>query len=280
MNAAAAPAHNDAFASSMAELGYAELDLREEPGVLALCDQAVADVRSYAAQGFNRVQDAWRKSDAIRTLAGLKRVTDALAVAYSATPFPFQTLNFERGSQQAPHADIYHFTPEPAHLMCGVWLALEDVHPDAGPLVYFPKSHVAPVVTGDRPEGVTPEAGYSTVYEPAVRAEIDALGFEPKYALLKKGQAFVWAANLLHGGSPVRDATRTRRSLVTHYFFEGSDYHTLMHGDQRTGRRFRRLPQDVRNGRFVWPAGGRPRLRTIVGATLQRALRRVYGFKA
>jgi hypothetical protein len=37
-----------------------------------------------------------------------------------------------------------------------------------------------------------------------------------------KGQAVIWAANLLHGGSLQRDRSRTRHSQVTHYFFEGS----------------------------------------------------------
>jgi hypothetical protein len=36
----------------------------------------------------------------------------------------------------------------------------------------------------------------------------------------------VWSANLLHGGSPQRDKNRTRKSQVTHYFFEGCKYYT------------------------------------------------------
>lgn len=33
------------------------------------------------------------------------------------------------------------------------------------------------------------------------------------------GEAFFWAASLLHGGSPVLDANRTRLSQASHYFF-------------------------------------------------------------
>ena len=59
------------------------------------------------------------------------------------------------------------------------------------------------------------------------------LGMPPRYeaaasvsfAVLKKGQALIWASNLLHGGSAHRDKGRTRHSQVTHYYFEGCQYY-------------------------------------------------------
>jgi hypothetical protein len=35
--------------------------------------------------------------------------------------------------------------------------------------------------------------------------------------LPKKGDALVWSASLMHGGSPVEHPNQTRKSLVTHY---------------------------------------------------------------
>ena len=32
------------------------------------------------------------------------------------------------------------------------------------------------------------------------------------------GDVFLWHANLYHGGAPITDATRTRKSLVVHYW--------------------------------------------------------------
>ena len=52
-------------------------------------------------------------------------------------------------------------------------------------------------------------------------ALIRAGGLEPTYFHAKKGQALIWAANLLHGGSHQTDPTLTRWSQVTHYYFEG-----------------------------------------------------------
>ena len=48
---------------------------------------------------------------------------------------------------------------------------------------------------------------------------------EKAQAILKKGQALIWSANLLHGGGEHRDKTRTRHSQVTHYYFEGCQYY-------------------------------------------------------
>jgi hypothetical protein len=42
----------------------------------------------------------------------------------------------------------------------------------------------------------------------------------------KKGQALIWDANLLHGGSGHRDPERTRWSQVTQYYFNDCCYCT------------------------------------------------------
>jgi len=40
--------------------------------------------------------------------------------------------------------------------------------------------------------------------------------------VMKKGESFAWSASLLHGGSKVKDPSRTRKSQVTHYFLTGA----------------------------------------------------------
>ena len=109
--------------------------------------------------------------------------------------------------------------------MCGVWVALEDIDLDNGALVYYPGSHKLPVVTM---EDVAPGPGpeHYPLYEAHIEAIVRERKLEPAYAVLKKGQALLWASNLLHGGSSHRDKTRTRHSQVTHYFFEGCRYYT------------------------------------------------------
>jgi ectoine hydroxylase-related dioxygenase (phytanoyl-CoA dioxygenase family) len=110
-----------------------------------------------------------------------------------------------------------------------VWVALEEVDMDCGPLIYYPGSHKLPFAS-PREVGIeiTPGQGavsqeeYRARYEPHIDQVIQHHGLEPRYATLAKGQAVVWAANLLHGGSAVRVPGRTRRSQVTHYYFGGA----------------------------------------------------------
>jgi hypothetical protein len=253
------------FSHDLNEIGLARIDLSGDPAVLALCDAVTEDVRHYAEAGYNRVQDAWRRSPAVRALAGHPAIVGALKAHWNAAPFPFQTVNFHRGSQQSPHSDLIHFTPDPVRFMCGVWIALEDVHPDAGPMIYYPGSHKEPMLSlsdAGAPPAMPPLDAYRVYYAPATIARLDAGGYAPQLAHAKKGEVLVWAANLVHGGSVVRDMSLTRRSLVTHYFFQGCDYYTLMNSPP--GGRARRLPSDARTGKFVWPRGGMPGLNTIV----------------
>ncbi len=249
------------FVLRMAEDGGALIDLGEEGR--ALCDRAVAETDPYFADGkVSRVQDAWHRSTAIRRLANLPLIRKRLKAAYGRNPFAFQTLNFQRGSQQHFHSDIMHFSSLPARFMCGVWIALEDIAPDSGPLVYKLGSHRAPVLTM-HDAGVTnvhpTHDDYEHYYVPHFAAWLEAANLPTETLVIKKGQAFVWAANLAHGGSAIANPSATRRSLVVHYFFEGCLYLTPRFSNFATGALHLRLPPDLRTGLWQWPvAGWRP----------------------
>ena len=60
---------------------------------------------------------------------------------------------------------------------------------------------------------------------------VEAHGAKPEYFHAKKGQALIWAANLMHGGTTQIDPNRTRWSQVTHYFFDDCAYYTPMMSD-------------------------------------------------
>jgi ectoine hydroxylase-related dioxygenase (phytanoyl-CoA dioxygenase family) len=98
---------------------------------------------------------------------------------------------------------------------------------DNGPLVFYPGSHKLPELTMQEIRA-TPDKDDYPKYEAHIEQLIEREGFEPHYGLIRRGQALVWASNLLHGGAPQRDKSRTRQSQVTHYFFEGCRYYTPM----------------------------------------------------
>jgi ectoine hydroxylase-related dioxygenase (phytanoyl-CoA dioxygenase family) len=169
-----------------------------------------------------RIMDAWRISQNVKALALAPGILPCLEDLYGRRPLPFQTLNFRFGTEQPAHSDAIHFNSEPAGFMCGAWVALEDIDMDCGPVVYYPGSHRLPEVTLEDIGDDADEVAYSD----HVAALIEREGLEPHYATIRKGQVFVWASNLLHGGSPRRGPGRTRHSQVTHYFFEDCEYHS------------------------------------------------------
>lgn len=183
-------------------------------------EQSVKSPQRILYQG-TRVQDAWKLNRAVREIAVFPPALEFLKALYAREPLPFQTLNFPIGTKQPIHSDVVHFNcwPNDGDL-CGVWVALEEIDEDNGPLVYYPGSHKLPefysLDFSDR--------GYPD-YEEKIKTFIHRLRIHPRRALLKKGQAVVWAANLLHGGGEVGDQRRTRLSQVTHYFFEGSEFY-------------------------------------------------------
>jgi hypothetical protein len=173
----------------------------------------------------HRIMDAWKISEPIKAIATAPRVLGILAELYGRKPLPFQTLNFKMPTQQRAHSDTIHFNSMPNGFMAGVWVALEDVDMDNGPLFYYPGSQKLPEVTM---QDVGVEADYSQYdhYEEHIQKVVAECGIPIEYGLIKKGQALIWSANLLHGGSPANDPNRTRKSQVTHFFFEGTRYYT------------------------------------------------------
>ncbi len=228
---------------SLQQFGYAivdpAFDLADLDAVDAWCQATLKNT--------SRVQDGWIELAAIGRLAVHAPVLDLLSKLYGRRAFPFQTLNFEVGTQQSPHSDTFHFNSTPARFMCGVWVALEDISPDAGPLVYYPGSHKLPIL--ERPE-IGGDKTYPD-YEKHITGLIDEHGFQPEYGLLKRGQALIWSANLIHGGARRNDPALTRRSQVTHYYFEDCAYHTPLDFDLEQGTHFIRQPYDLSRRKHV-----------------------------
>lgn len=198
-----------------------------------------ADPHSDKTKGARRIQDAWMDNEDVRAIAANQTVLDLLGKLYGRRAFPFQTLNFPVGTQQAAHSDSVHFSSLPERFMCGVWLAMEDVGADAGPLFYYSGSHRWPIVTNalvGRRGFDNPLASAQDPYGPAWRALCEAHDAQEEVFLARKGQALIWCANLLHGGSRQNNPRLTRWSQVTHYYFDDCIYYTPAFSDESLGR--------------------------------------------
>lgn len=175
----------------------------------------------------HRIMDAWKISANVKAIALNPRIIAILRELYGREPLPFQTLTFPFGTQQAVHSDTLHFNSKPPGYMAGVWVALEDMDMDNGPVEYYPGTHKLPEVTMQT-IGADPDYSHYTKYEQYIRELIEREGLEPHYATIKKGEVLIWSANILHGGSKQRDPARSRHSQVTHFYFEGCRYYTPM----------------------------------------------------
>lgn len=235
-------AATEALVRQYATQGYVIFDPQLDPSVVDTVRETLQP--DFAAARTNRLQDAWQQHRAVQQIAAAPRVMELLQLFYQREPIPFQTLNFATGSQQRTHSDSIHFNSVPERFMCGVWVALEDVHDGNGPLHYYPGSHKLPTydlsilglkgsASGSVEDMLTTYYGQ---YEQFISELTTRLGLEKKVLNLKKGQALIWSANLLHGGEPITQPGSTRYTQVTHYYFADCAYYRPMRTDMALER--------------------------------------------
>jgi ectoine hydroxylase-related dioxygenase (phytanoyl-CoA dioxygenase family) len=164
-----------------------------------------------------KLNNLFARRPAIRSVASSPRMRRVCAQLLGAEPLVCNSLNFERGSQQPFHLDTWYMPPPVEGMMVAAWFAIDDVDADNGPLVYYPGSHRIPPYrfSHGRLNEIAAERPACDAY---LEREIAARGLEPVEFHGRSGDVFIWHAQLLHGGRPIRDMTRTRSSLVVHYW--------------------------------------------------------------
>jgi len=226
------------------EKGYLIIDLELDEEFIAEINNDVetilsggnfTDQKIYEYNDHSRLFELWKKSIAIRKLATNKKMMNTLRMLYDKEPFPFGTINFTNPTSQPLHSDIIHFNSYPAKWMVGTWIALEDCDASNGTLRMVPASHrweeydyhnmrIPHPDTRDNGE----QLSYKE-YDAFIEKLVIAKGAETISPDVKKGQAILWASNLLHGGTPVADASLSRKAQAVHYFFKGCEkYYTPM----------------------------------------------------
>ena len=167
-----------------------------------------------------RIPDLHSHSPHARELYLHPQIFRFVELIYGAPAIAFQSLYFEYGSQQGLHRDpMFVVTDPPSHLLAS-WIALEDITPDSGPLAYVPGSHHLPwyefepgsVVCN---QGVSPER--RAEFRDWTQAQMRERGLEVAPFTCRRGDAFIWHAGLVHGGTPIENPAKTRRSFVVHY---------------------------------------------------------------
>lgn len=172
------------------------------------------------------------------------KISRFLALLFERPALATQTLGFYRGSGQGGHQDSAFVGYTLPMQFAASWIALADVQPTAGELFYYPKSHRVPdfLFGGDfknvgefeRLRSNDLVESEKRQYDAAVNRKVADLKRES--FLPKAGDALIWSADLVHGGSPVSSDLR-RESLVTHYcpaelaplYFEAAEHPIRRH---------------------------------------------------
>lgn len=207
------------------ETGYALL-----PGYLdgETVDRINAEIQTLQDSGQlsftygNKLMFAIRKSPFLSGIWTAPKLLELLSSLIPGNARLFQSINFLQGSQQRTHSDSIHMTTFPLGGLLGVWLALEDIEADQGPLHYYPGSHKLPYFLNAsyENEGDWAMIGDKTYkqYEEMIQEKIASADYEKEVFLARKGDLFIWHANLLHGGEPHTNPGKSRKSMVLHYF--------------------------------------------------------------
>jgi len=173
----------------------------------------------------NKLMFAFHKSELIKQIATSEKLTELLTQLLKGEPILFQSINFITPSQQKAHSDALHMTTFPLGGLIAIWIALEDIDEQNGALHYYPKSHKLPYYLNSdyKNDGNFLFNGrYSYgAYEDFIEQKIQENKLEKKIFRAKKGDAIIWHSNLLHGGEPLVQSNKTRKSMVFHYFKKG-----------------------------------------------------------
>ncbi len=137
---------------------------------------------------------------------------------YERPPVVFQTMTMRKGSEENLHIDTGPLTLTEPMAMAASWVALEDVQPHSGEFQYVPGSHRLPeLLHYGTDKGHGGDYGeYGQILQTTMRM-CEERGLKTETFTAKKGDVLIWHADLMHGGAPIEDPSRTRKSLVAHF---------------------------------------------------------------
>ncbi|ACE85407.1 phytanoyl-CoA dioxygenase family protein [Cellvibrio japonicus] len=175
------------------------------------------DAPQEAIDHTHKINDLYLVSDNCRSLNLHHRLVAVLNDVLGAVPVVVNSLSFTKGSQQPHHFDTYYMPPPVEGRMVVSSICLEKQTLEAGPLSYYPGSHLIPPYRFSHGglAAVNDELPDARRY---IQAQLAERGLTPDIFVGDIGDVFIWHGQLYHGGSAIADHNRTRRTLVTHYW--------------------------------------------------------------
>ena len=185
------------------------------------------DSEDYCNGMYRRIVNLHSKLSSARPLFSSNTALTITDYFFGESTSLYTSLFYERGSGQDCHRDTPYFWTNPGYGYFGVWLALEDVEPDAGPLVVIPKNHKIidtelfrnEIGNMERLENgqLNPlSALLWQEYQSKVMEKCKAGCLKAKEVIINKGDTIIWHPQLMHGGAKIRNNNLSRKSFVMH----------------------------------------------------------------
>jgi len=212
----------DAYLAEIEELFSSRQDLwvSEGPEIKRLGDAQVD-------RALTKVLDTYMVSRRALQMAFAPKLARMLRIIFGEASAVHQGLHFQVGSTQAIHQDTAYVVVKPALALAAAWIALEDVKPGGGELIYYRGSHRFGdfLYPGEQRHWSADAHGHPIHNHHLAWLHIEAIekGAPLEYFWPKKGTLLIWHADLAHGGAPITKPGRTRRSLVTHFTSAGDE---------------------------------------------------------
>ncbi len=147
------------------------------------------------------------------------RIARFLSIVFEAPPIVSQQLLFQRSNGHQVHQDTSVVTIDDPLLLVASWIALEDVVEGSGELAFFDRSHKLPhYVFQDGTKRMNFAVDDPALYINELEAACRRHDMTYERFIARKGDVFIWAADLVHRSHPrsLPDDT-SRLSCVTHY---------------------------------------------------------------
>lgn len=192
----------------------------------AYCDRYERDNGEGSKYGYAGDGTIYLKAKEIKDICLYKPLVDVLN-SFIGEPVGL-SLNLCNWSstERTWHIDDYLNPPEVNGHYIAVWIALDDIHPDAGPFEFVPGSHKWPPMRGEKVMECLPveyrdhdkwpkkaEDFVTDIYD----AEIEKRGAKVRTWIGRKGDVLIWHSWLVHRGSKPKNPDLLRKGLIAHY---------------------------------------------------------------
>jgi len=168
------------------------------------------------------MNDIYLYSSEARKIALDRGMLAILQKLMGCRPILTQSLSFKWGTKQGAHQDTLYLPPPPdSESLVAIWVALEDIDLNSGPLFYIPKSHKIPkfYFSNGSLKYIQSEL---PIWESHINKYTNEMNLQSELFTAQKGDVLIWDGFLLHGGGDILDFSKTRKSFVCHYYSHAS----------------------------------------------------------